>query len=95
MAAERVIAAVQHRVPVVGVGHPGLEVVGVLCPLRLCGEPPPIRFTVTAAGHISIRGQRAIRGALARSAKLVFGEAPPKMSKGSGTPPALLASSGC
>ena len=28
MAAERVIAAVQHRVPVVGVGHPGLEVVG-------------------------------------------------------------------
>src|ERR1700737_4366608 len=60
MAAERVIAAVQHRVPVVGVGHPGLEVVGVLCPLRLCGEPPPIRFTVTAAGHISIRGQRAI-----------------------------------
>src|SRR4051794_20261284 len=28
MAAERVIAAVQNRVPVVGVGHPGLEVVG-------------------------------------------------------------------
>ena len=28
MAAERVIAAVQHRVPVVGVGHPGLGVVG-------------------------------------------------------------------
>src|SRR5271166_5441559 len=28
MAAERVIAAVQHWVPVVGVGHPGLEVVG-------------------------------------------------------------------
>jgi transposase len=71
------------------------HIIGVLCPLRLCGEPPPIRFTVTAAGHISIRGQRAIRGALARSAKLVFGEAPPKMSKGSGTPPALLASSGC
>src|SRR5882757_8809402 len=28
MATERVIAAVQNRVPVVGVGHPGLEVVG-------------------------------------------------------------------
>src|SRR2546430_6290288 len=28
MAAERVIAAVHNRVPVVGVGHPGLEVVG-------------------------------------------------------------------
>ena len=93
MAAERVIAAVQNRVPVVGVGHPGLEVVGVLCRPRLCGEPPRIAVTVTATGHISIRGQRAIRATLVRSAKLVFGEVPPKRSKEAGTPPMLPASS--
>jgi hypothetical protein len=40
MAAERVIAAVQNRVPVVGVGHPGLEVVGVMCRPPLCAIPP-------------------------------------------------------
>ena len=92
MPAERVIAAVQHRVPVVGIGHPRLGVVGVLCPPRLCGKPLRA-VAVTATGHISIKGQRAIRATSVRSAKLVFGEVPPKRSKEAGTPPMLPASS--
>jgi hypothetical protein len=74
-------------------GHRQLRIVVVLCPPRLCGEPPRIAVTVTATGHISIRGQRAIRAALVRSAKLVFGEVPAKRSKGADTPPMLLVSS--
>ena len=69
------------------------NVIGLLCRPRLCGEPPRIAVTVTATGHISIRGQRAIRAALVRSAKLVFGEVPPNRSKEAGTPPMLPASS--
>jgi transposase len=69
------------------------NIIVVLCRPRLCGEPPRIAVTVTATGHISIRGQRAIRAALVRSAKLVFGEVPPKRSKEAGTPPMLPASS--
>jgi hypothetical protein len=69
------------------------NIIAVLCPRRLCGGPARMRGIATAAGHISIRGPRAIRGALAHFAKLVFGEAPPKMSKEPGTLPELLASS--
>jgi transposase len=69
------------------------NIIVVLCPPRLRGEPPRIAVAVTATGHISIRGQRAIRAALVRSAKLVFGEVPPKRSKEAGTPPMLPASS--
>jgi len=69
------------------------NIIVLLCPRRLCGGPARMRGIATAAGHISIRGPRAIRGALAHFAKLVFGEAPPKMSKEPGTLPELLASS--
>jgi len=69
------------------------NIIAVLWPRRLCGGPARMRGIATAAGHISIRGPRAIRGALAHFAKLVFGEAPPKMSKEPGTLPELLASS--
>ncbi len=69
------------------------NIILVLCPPRLCGEPPRITVTVTATGHISVRGQRAIRAASVRSAKLAFGEVPPKRSKEAGTPPTLPASS--
>jgi len=69
------------------------NIIRLLCPPRLCGEPPRITVTVTATGHISVRGQRAIRAASVRSAKLAFGEVPPKRSKEAGTPPTLPASS--
>ena len=69
------------------------NIIVVLCPLRLCGEPPRIAVAITATGHISIKGQRAIRAALVRSAKLVFGEVSPKRSKEAGTPTMLPASS--
>jgi transposase len=69
------------------------NIIGLLCPPRLCGEPLKIAVAVTAIGHISIKGQRAIRAALVRSAKLVFGEVPAKRSKEAGTPPMLPASS--
>src|ERR1700751_2899294 len=75
------IGPVDHRFVKARLGDPGLEIVAVLCLPRLCGEPPRIAVPVTATGHISIRGQRAIRAALVRSAKLVFGEVPPKRSK--------------
>jgi transposase len=69
------------------------NIIRFLCPRRLCGGPPRIPAAVTATGHISIREQRAIRGALARSAKLVFGEVPPRRSKEVGTLRVLPASS--
>ena len=69
------------------------NIIRVLCPPRLCGKPLRIAVAVTATGHISIKGQRATRATLVRSAKLVFGEVPPKRSKGAGTPPMLPASS--
>src|SRR5215471_16052991 len=87
------IGAVNHRVVEAGLDDRDLGIVRVLCPPRLCGKPLRIAVAVTATGHISIKGQRATRATLVRSAKLVFGEVPPKRSKGAGTPPMLPASS--
>jgi len=69
------------------------HVIGLLCPDRLCGPLPLSRLCSVAAGHISIRARRATQGALARFARLVFGEVPPKMPKAPDRPRALPASS--
>jgi hypothetical protein len=69
------------------------HVIGLMCPSRLCGPPGLSRLCSVAAGHISIRARRAIRGVLARSARLVFGEVPPKRPKAPDRRRALPASS--
>ncbi len=71
------------------------NIIRLMCPTRLCGAPPQMRGVPTGAGHILIRARQAIRGASARSAKLVVGEVPPKKSKEPGMPRGLLVSSGC
>jgi transposase len=71
------------------------NIIVVMCPPRLCGGPPQMRGIAMAVGHILIKGRQAIRGASARSAKLVAGEAPPKKSKEPGMPRGLLVSFGC
>ncbi|NRP22013.1 hypothetical protein LPJGGPFB_05272 [Ensifer adhaerens] len=69
------------------------HVIGLLCPERLCGPQPVDPTVVVDGGHITIRGQRAIREVLVRSARLVFGAVPPKKSKAPGRPQAPPASS--
>jgi hypothetical protein len=94
--AAQAIAKIQHMDGWLAGAYPDYVpgiIIAILCPPRLRGEPPRIAVAVTATGHISIRGQRAIRAALVRSAKLVLGEVPPKRSKEAGTPPMLPASS--
>jgi len=68
------------------------HVIAVMCPSRLCGLSSANRLLATTAGHILIRARRAIRGVLARSARLVFGEVPPKRPKAPDRPRALPAS---
>ena len=87
------VGAIDLRLIEAGLDDRDLRVVRLLCRPRFCGEPLRIAVTVTATGHISIRGQRATRSAFVRSAKLVFGEVSPKRSKEAGTPPMLPASS--
>lgn len=67
------------------------HVIGLLCPERLCGPQPLDPTVLDDGGHITIRGQRAIREVLVRSARLVFGAVPPK--KAPGRPQAPPASS--
>ena len=69
------------------------HVIGILCPERLCGPQPVDPTVVVDGGHITIRGQRAIREVLVRSARLAFGAVPPKKSKAPGRPQAPPASS--
>jgi hypothetical protein len=59
-------------------GDPGLQIVGLLCPERLCAPRLANLSVLDDTGHITIRGRRAIREVLARSARLAFGEVPPK-----------------
>jgi hypothetical protein len=54
------------------------HVIAVLCPERLCAPQPADPSVLDNTGHITIRGLRAIREVLARSARLAFGEVPPK-----------------
>ena len=69
------------------------HIIRFLCPPPLCGAPPGSRLPAATIGHISVRDRQAIRAVLARFARLVFGEVPPKKSKAAGTPRALPASS--
>jgi hypothetical protein len=85
------IAAVDLGLVEAGPDHTGLQVVGVLCPERLCALQPALQPFSMTAGHITIIDRRATRVVLARSARLAFGEVPPKMSKALGklrAPPA-------
>jgi transposase len=69
------------------------HIIVVLCPPPLCGAPPRNWLPAATVGHITIRGRQAIRAALARFARQVFGEVPPKKSKAAGTLRALPVSS--
>jgi transposase len=65
----------------------------VLWPPPLCGAPPRNGLLAATLSHISLKGPRAIRAVLARFAKQVFAEAPPKRSMAAGRPRALPVSS--
>ncbi len=54
------------------------HVIALLCPEWLCAPQPADLSVLDNTGHITIRGRRAIREVLARSARLAFGEVPPK-----------------
>jgi transposase len=54
------------------------HVIAVLCPKRLCALPSVVPTVLDDGGHITVRVRRAIREALARFARLVFGAVPPK-----------------
>jgi transposase len=54
------------------------HVIGVFWPKRLCAPPSVVPTVLDDGGHITVRVRRAIREALARFARLVFGAVPPK-----------------
>ena len=69
------------------------HVIVLLCPERFCAPHRVDPTNLGDRGHIMIKGWRAIREVLARSARLVFGAVPPKKSKAPDRPQAPPASS--
>jgi transposase len=69
------------------------HVIRLLCPERFCAPHRVDPTNLGDRGHIMIKGWRAIREVLARSARLVFGAVPPKKSKAPDRPQAPPASS--
>jgi transposase len=69
------------------------HIIVVLCRPWLCAPQPVDPSVVDDMGHIMIRGRRAIPEVLARSARLAFGEVPPKKWKAPDRLRAPLASS--